>query len=328
MLTHIYKNLITSQIKIMKNPTSCFYLYFLVLCFFSCAEKKTATSLEQAPNSTYAQSYLLYKNFPSQHVASRNIEIWLPEEYDQTEALPVIYMFDGQNIFHGTKGWSGAYNRGWEVDEKLDSLIKEKIIPPVIVVGIFNTGRQRQSEYMPAKPAALVERRIDETQHDWDQIFKEIPPQSDAFLKFITTELKPFVDSHYKTKPDRANTYVAGSSFGGMISAYAICEYPEIIGGAACFSTHWIPMEGVFLEYIKSNLPDPATHKIYFDYGTEGLDAEYEPFQLIADLAMQEKGFEKNKNWMTVKYEGATHHEKSWRSRFHIPMQFLLKEDK
>ena len=111
---------------------------------------------------------------------------------------------------------------------------------------------------------------------------------------------------------------------GGLISAYAICEYPEVFGGAACFSTHWPPLEGVFLEYLKENLPDPSTHKIYFDYGTEGLDAEYEAFQKIADAAMEKRGFIKDKNWKTIKFEGHTHHEKDWHRRFHIPMEFLL----
>ena len=137
-------------------------------------------------------------------------------------------------------------------------------------------------------------------------------------------ELKPFIDTNFKTKKDRANTFVAGSSMGGLISAYAICEYPEVFGGAACFSTHWPILDGVFTEYIKENLPDPTTHKIWFDYGTEGLDRQYEPFQKIADEAMKKRGFEHGKNWMTQKFEGKEHHENAWRERFHIPMVFLL----
>ena len=310
----------------MKNTKYFFVLLFLPI-LFSCTENKPEKTIKKPKPTISAQSYLMYKNFPSKYIEPRNVEIWLPEEYDQTEALPVLYMFDGQNIFHGTRGWGGEYSRGWKVDEKLDSLIKAKAIPPVMVVGIFNGGTKRRSEYMAAKPKELVQQRIDETEHEWYKIYKTEPPQSDELLKFIAEELKPFIDANFKTKKDRANTHVAGSSFGGMISAYAICEYPEVFGGAACFSTHWPPLEGVFTEYIKSNLPDPATHKIYFDYGTEGLDGEYEPFQLIADKAMQERGFEKNKNWMTVKYEGQTHHEKDWRKRFHVPMEFLFNNN-
>ena len=281
----------------------------------------------EAANPVIApESFLLYKNFPSEIIPPRNVEVWLPEKYGQLESLPVLYMFDGQNIFHGTKGWSGVYNAGWQVNHVLDSLNKAGTVPEVIVVGIFNGGEKRRSEYMPAKPKELVDRRIGETAHEWYRSFKETPPSSDDQLRFIVKELKPFIDAHYKTKKDRANTFIAGSSMGGLMSAYAICEYPDVFGGAACFSMHWPPLEGVFLEYIKNNLPDPANHKIYFDYGTEGLDAEYEPFQLTADTAMQLRGFEKGKNWMTMKFEGATHYENDWYKRFHVPMEFLFSK--
>jgi predicted alpha/beta superfamily hydrolase len=209
------------------------------------------------------------------------------------------------------------------VDDVLDSLNEAGAVPEIIVVGIFNSPK-RMSEYMPAKPAELVQQRIAETDHEWYRHYKTDPPQSDEQLKFIVEELKPYIDTHLKTKKDPANTYIAGASMGGLISAYAICEYPEVFGGAACFSTHWPPLEGSFLEYIKYNLPDPATHKIYFDYGTEGLDGEYEPYQEIVDEAMEARGYEKNLNWMTLKFGGAKHHQDDWHARFHIPMEFLL----
>ncbi|MEO1259326.1 MAG: alpha/beta hydrolase-fold protein [Bacteroidota bacterium] len=303
---------------------SAFLSIFLLL--LACTQKKEMPETATPPATTTPASFLLYKNFPSKITTPRNVEIWLPEEYDQTTALPVLYMFDGQNIFHGISGWSGEFNRGWEVDETLDSLIKAKVIPPIIVVGIFNIREKRGTEYMPAKPKDLLSRRIEETDNEWYRSFKETPPESDEQLKFIVEELKPFIDANYKTKKDRENTFIGGSSMGGLISAYAICEYPEVFGRAACFSTHWVPFDGYFLEYIKEKLPDPATHKIYFDYGTEGLDGEYEPFQLIADKAMQDRGFEKNKNWMTLKFDGAKHHEDDWRKRFHIPLEFLLRK--
>lgn len=303
----------------MKN----FLLLFIAIFTLSCKNQSNQPSMNPIKLDLQPESFLLYKNFPSKYIESRTVEVWLPKQYEQTESLPVLYMFDGQHIFHGTQGWNGAYNQGWQVDKTLDSLINKGVIPPTIVVGIFNSPN-RMSDYMPTQPKDLVQQRIAATTHEWYQVFKTIPPQSDAQLKFVVEELKPFIDTHFKTKKDRNNTFVAGSSMGGLLSAYAICEYPEIFGGAACFSTHWLPLDAVFLEYFKTNLPAPATHRIYFDYGTEELDAEYEPFQKIADAAMEKHGFEKNKNWMTKKFEGAKHHEDDWRERFHIPMTFLL----
>jgi enterochelin esterase-like enzyme len=124
---------------------------------------------------------------------------------------------------------------------------------------------------------------------------------------------------------------------GGLISLYAICEYPTVFGGAACLSAH-TPMiksellvavadsdvASKFRDYLKINLPDPKNHKIYFDYGDKTLDAYYKPFQEKIDLIMTEKGFT-DKNWITQFFPGDDHSEKSWSKRLSIPLIFLLK---
>jgi enterochelin esterase-like enzyme len=302
-----------------------FTLTFMVL---SCSADPVKMSADREGTSPLSETYHSYDSFPSVYISPRNVEVWLPPTYDHLEALPVLYMFDGQNIFHGFQGLDGTYNPGWQVDEVLDSLNRAGSVPEVIVVGIYCTpGMMRMSEYMPAKPYVEIRQRIAQTDHHWYKEFKSVPPRSNEQLKFIVKELKPFIDSRFKTKTERAGTFIAGSSMGGLISAYAICEYPEVFGGAACFSTHWPPLDGVFLEYLKQNLPEPATHKIYFDYGTEGLDAGYEPFQIIADSAMAARGYEASVNWLTMKFEGAAHNESDWHARFHIPMTFLLPEE-
>ena len=117
---------------------------------------------------------------------------------------------------------------------------------------------------------------------------------------------------------------------GGLISVYSICEYPQIFGGAACLSTHWIgtftiennPIPAAFNNYLKNNLPDPATHKIYFGYGTESIDEFYEPFQMQLDSIMENKGYD-DMNSKTMKFVGDDHSEIHWGKRFHIPITFL-----
>jgi enterochelin esterase-like enzyme len=144
--------------------------------------------------------------------------------------------------------------------------------------------------------------------------------------------LKPYIDKKYSTFADRANTFIAGSSMGGLISMYAICEYPEVFGGAACLSTHWPgifqmdnnPVPGVFFSYMKTHLPDPKTHKLYFDYGTDTLDALYPPLQNQADEIIRARGYH-DKNWMTKEFPGEDHSETAWHKRLHIPFEFLLK---
>ena len=87
---------------------------------------------------------------------------------------------------------------------------------------------------------------------------------------------------------------------GGLISLYATCEYPDIFGGAACLSTHWIglknvennPIPNAFFKYLQAKLPNPKTHKIYFDFGTNTLDAEYVRYEKNVNDILKAKGFD------------------------------------
>ncbi len=254
-----------------------------------------------------------YPDFASAFVVARNVEVMLPPGYTEEKAYDVIYMHDGQNIFNPETSYAGV---AWEVDKAIKELIEEEKIRPAIIVAIWNTP-QRMQEYMPAKLADSVYYRAKKAGWDDDVI-------SDDYLRFIVTELKPFIDSAYSTSPHRENTFIMGSSMGGLISLYALTEYPEVFGSAGCISTHWPALDGVFLNYVKDNLPEPGNHKIYFDFGTETLDAQYEPFQQKVDRMMEDKGFTNGKDWLTLKFEGADHSEKAWQERVHLPLMFFL----
>lgn len=270
--------------------------------------------------------------FPSSYVDARNVEVWLPDGYTPAKKYAVLYMHDGQMLFDSTSNWN---KQEWGVDETMSQLLQQKKIKECIVVAVWNTGSKRHADYFPQKPfESLLQKQQDSiytaTATGSGSLFP-VQVQSDRYLKFLVTELKPFIDSHFSTWKDRSNTFIAGSSMGGLISMYAICEYPAVFGGAACLSTHWpgifsaennlIPE--TFLNYLKRNLPDPATHKIYFDYGTATLDSLYKPFQQQADIIMKEKGFT-GKNWITKEFPGANHSENAWRKRLSIPLLFLL----
>ena len=149
----------------------------------------------------------------------------------------------------------------------------------------------------------------------------------------MVKELKPYIDSHYAVSTKTEDTFIAGSSMGGLISMYALCEYPNVFGGAACLSTHWpgiFSMEGnpipdAFLAYMNKHLPKANTHKLYFDYGDQTLDALYLPLQQKVDSLMLAKGYN-DSHWLTKFYPGDDHSEKSWNKRLHIPLEFLLKK--
>jgi hypothetical protein len=89
-------------------------------------------------------------------------------------------------------------------------------------------------------------------------------------------------------------------------------------------STHWSAGRQELVDEMASRLPDPSDHRLYFDFGTETLDSEYEPYQRRMDEHLRQAGYRENENWVTRKFEGAEHSERSWRERVHIPLEFLL----
>jgi predicted alpha/beta superfamily hydrolase len=260
-----------------------------------------------------------HPDFPSAYVAPRRVDVWLPPAYEAEErAHPVLYMHDGQNLFIPELSYTGV---PWGVDKALTRLAAAGQAQPAIIVGVWNTP-QRVAEYMPQKAAEqfLTAAALAHLAQEIGRL------QADDYLRFLVTELKPFVDTTYRTKPEPAHTFIMGSSMGGLISAYALCEYPAVFGGAGCVSTHWPIGDGVMIEYLRHNLPDPATHKFYFDYGTEDVDAPYEPYQRRADRLMRAAGYTAGHNWITRKFPGAGHSEQAWQARVEIPLVFLLPD--
>mgnify|MGYP001157207229 CR=1 FL=1 len=276
--------------------------------------------------------FIHYESFPSDLVEPRPVDVWLPKNYGQSDdRYPVIYMHDGQFTFdRPTSPYTSIWERikgsiygglFWDVDKTMVRLIAKKQIRPAIVVSIWNLPKgRRRTEYMPQKPVTEEVDKLIQTQSD----ISLTKITSDNYLKFLVSELKPFIDSTYLTKPDADNTLIFGSSMGGMISAYAISEYPEVFGAAACLSTHWSTGGDAIIDWYEDHWPTAGKHRLYFDYGTKSLDADYEPFQKKMDALMLKKGYRDNKDWVTRRFEDASHTPKAWRERLHVPLIFLL----
>jgi predicted alpha/beta superfamily hydrolase len=255
----------------------------------------------------------------------RNVDIWLPEDYTPSRKYAVLYMHDGQMLFDSTSNWN---KQEWMVDEWMTKLMKERKIRETIVVGIFNNGKYRHQEYFPEKALNLLDTVLSK-----DIIKNELQGRamSDEYLSFLVYTLKPRIDSAFSTKPDRSNTFISGSSMGGLVSMYAICEYSQVFGGAACLSTHWIgslqrmdeAIPKAFNAYLEQNLPDPKHHKIYFDLGDASLDSLYPKWQALVDITMTNKAYGQKK-WITRSFPGDDHSERAWARRLDIPLVFLL----
>lgn len=275
------------------------------------------------------------ESFQSDYVTSRNIDIWLPEGYSESKKYAVLYMHDGQMLFDPNKSWN---KQAWDIDDTATDLMRKGKVKEFIVVGIWNGGITRHPDYFPQKPFESLSGSQKDTvtaqlQRASRQTSEAFRPQSDNYLKFIVQELKPYIDKKYSAYSNRENTFIAGSSMGGLISIYAICEYPEVFGGAAALSTHWPgtftldnnPVPESFLKYLQRNLPDPKKNRIYFDTGDQTLDSLYPEIQKKVDQIMISKGFEES-NWLTKYFPGENHTEDAWSKRLNIPLEFLLKK--
>lgn len=267
-------------------------------------------------------------SFPSEYIAPRPVRIWLPDGYGGGKRYSVLYMHDGQMLWDAKITWN---QQEWGVDEVAGELLKAGKLRDFIVVATDSIADLRYRDYFPQKVIGMGSAAT-------QKFLREnglAEPNADNYLKYLVGELKPHIDARFSTKPDRANTMIAGSSMGGLISIYAIGEYPEVFGAAACLSTHWpganpdemgeIP--GLFVKYMREKLPRPGregfAHRIYFDYGDQTLDQHYPPLQKKVDALMIELGYDES-NWITVFGKGDEHDEIAWNRRLPGALRFLL----
>jgi len=269
----------------------------------------------------------------SKYADPRRVVVWLPSGYSSHgPKYAVLYMHDGQNLFDTA---TAGYGMEWQIDETLDRLIKEKKVRPTLVVGIWNTPKRLQ-EYVPSKAF----NGLPPSYRGKIRALYGGDPLSDGYLKFIVRELRPMIDARFNVKTDRADTAIMGSSMGSLISLYAIDEYPQVFGAAGMMSTHWPlvitpdnkpisdeqyeTVSRAFERYLAPALPDPATHKLYFDHGSETLDANYARYQDRVDNVVSRRGYRQWITTLSLSYPGEKHNEISWASRVAVPLQFLL----
>lgn len=188
------------------------------LCIAAPAGAQRGTPAPAPRRSTASASvHIVSDSFPIPQLGrTRRVWIYLPPGYAGSSArYPVLYMHDGQNVFDAATSFAGE----WGVDETLDRL-RAGGDPGVIVVAVDNDGAHRMDEYDPWKAADP----------------KLGGGEGDAYVDFLVHTLKPYIDRHYRTLPDREHTGIMGSSMGGLISLYAALEHPDVFGRAGIFS--------------------------------------------------------------------------------------------
>ena len=270
-------------------------------------------------------------DFPSRHVAARHVDVWLPSDYDPAKRYAVLYMHDGQMLFDARTTWN---RQAWDVHLAVDRLVRARRIPDTLVVGVWNNGPQRYAEYYPQKVLAMAP---EDARREYIDKAQNGRPQADAYLRFVVEELKPAIDGRYATRSGPEGSFVMGSSMGGLISAYALCEYPLVFGGAAALSAHWIGRPTAWgldkarnaalplaaLNYLDQRLPPAGGHRLYIDRGTDALDALYAPAMGMIDELLRDRGYTAA-DAMTRVFEGQGHNERDWAARLETPLLFLL----
>ena len=245
----------------------------------------------------------------------RDVLVWLPPGYDVrnpreepssgtfvgNRRYPVLYMHDGQNLFDPDT----AFQKGqhWRVGETASELITAGVIEPLIVVGIHNTGTTRIEEYTPTADARLG------------------GGLADAYGRLIVEELKPFIDSTYRTLPEASHTGLGGSSLGGLVTLHLGYRYPNVFGRLAVLSPSvWWDRRAI-LRTVRSTRPKPPL-KIWVDMGTaEGRRGLDDARLLMA--ALVGAGFVEGRDLHYAEYEGATHSEGAWATRVGPMLEWL-----
>lgn len=257
--------------------------------------------------------------FYSARVMPRTVEIWLPRQYQSSlqQHFPVLYMHDGQNLFNHSDATLGI---AWDVDRVAQRLMDQQKIKPAIIVAIWNTP-MRQQEYFPGR-ALNFSGEIGDASND----------MANDYVQFIVRELKPYIDRHYRTAPDKANTFIAGGGMGALISLYAFTEYPDVFGGAACITNQAQGLLGQIdsvqaqniKRYMEIKLPAAGAHRLFFALGTDHTHQMYNPYSL--GNLLQVKGYEQGRNWLITTAPGVEYDENIWRMRADNMLAFLLGE--
>lgn len=200
------------------------------------------------------QQHELYVPYFNQH---RRIRVLLPKNYrHESEHYPVLYMHDGQNIFYSKESYSGY---SWKI---IPTIKNHRELPKMIIVGIDNASELRLDEYGPWK-----------TDTGMGDVANAGGKGMD-YGRWVVEVVKPFIDQHYRTKRDREHTLLAGSSMGGIITAYMGAEYPHIFGHLGIFSLASWFSEPAFMRFIHENPLDYAS-KVFIQVGTnEGDDID------------------------------------------------------
>lgn len=238
----------------------------------------------------------------------RTVRIYTPDEYDQEpdRTFPVLYMQDGQNVFAHHE--SAVYDT-WCANQVIEHLVAERSIEPWIIVGV-DSGMGRFEDYSA-----------------WDDVEKNRKAKGETYAKFLTNELKPWIDKTYRTRREANWTAVAGSSLGGLISLYLGQSRPEIFGRIGAFSPTVMWANRAIFKSWKAHAKKWT--RLYLDAGlAESIHVDERSLDYGAEVRefffhLKSLGYEDHELFLVLE-PGGHHYEKDWARRLPLALRWLL----
>ncbi|MFC1743247.1 alpha/beta hydrolase-fold protein [Candidatus Riflebacteria bacterium] len=257
----------------------------------------------EAKSHTRTGNFEFLKKFHSSSMGNtRDILVYLPPSYKEMakKRYPVLYMHDGNNIFDTVTSFAGVE---WEVDEAVQSLIKEGLLAEIIIVGVYNTG-SRMHEYTPVKDK------------------KYGGGGGDKYLNFLVYELMPVINKKFRTRTGPENTALMGSSLGGLISLFAAFKYNKFFGQVGVMSPSLWWADCHMLDFVVKQKKNQV--RIWLDMGTrEGKSALDNARKM--NTILQKMKYKHGQDYFYYEHKGAIHNEAFWAQRLHLPLLFFYK---
>jgi enterochelin esterase-like enzyme len=235
----------------------------------------------------------------------RTVIVYVPPGYEREPArrYPVLYLQDGQNLFDGTTAF--IYGQDWRVGETAQALIAAGEIEPLIIVGIYNMGHGRVDEYTPTYDRG-----------------RNMGGRADYYGRMLVEELKPFVDAHYRTRPEAAATGLGGSSLGGLVSLYLGLRRPQTFTRLAALSPS-VFWGGRQIVREVEQLQGKPPLRIWLDTGTAEGWYTTEHARALRD-ALVLKGWAHGLDLHYHEADGAEHNERAWAARVAPMLKYLF----
>ena len=250
----------------------------------------------------------------------RTVELWAPQ--DPSSHLLIAH--DGQNVFDGKT--STFRGKTWEMAQHAFKVSHEFEITPPVIIAVWH-GSTKADPMGRAKDLSPQQFFLEDVPVNLPNISKSDLTllRGDQYLENIFGTYVPQILEPLKLEISADNTALIGSSMGGLSTLYAAYKKPDKFKTALALSPHWIIGGESLVHRTVKELPKPGSHKIWMSRGTKALDAQYEPFQDLADELMLQKGYRKDADFISKVYKKTGHNEASWASYLDQPLRFWLK---